>query len=406
MVRFISTAFHIYASLYETVPDFADTWAEILGDLARYRGTVADEGTESRKKWQKMSQVWYNSAADRNPSEGRLYYHLAILSRPEYIKQLFYFCRSLTSGSIFLSARETIITLFAHCSGTSTNQSRAFINHFMRTHFSLFRNDFSEAHQHAVDFLRSFKLPSAYPPGRWLEESTQIAIINIASLLDYGNWTPLRYTFEMRNHLSSLSTSVEGKEEELPDALRKPLLVGVPDLLDYKLKSDFLFGTLEIIRSSHRNLVLPHIHTVMTFLVSLVQAVAVTNKRFASGVIDLQLFFERVPWRSLCDFLNGSIFDMARKGVVEPFSRSNADQSRPLPEDYLLRGLIWTRNYFPSNWFETHMDMEDRLLDSVSTSKLRVERIIWLAHQLCFVRSTTHRRFHSTNAVPARLYDF
>ncbi|RPB22954.1 hypothetical protein L211DRAFT_884268, partial [Terfezia boudieri ATCC MYA-4762] len=37
---------------------------------------------------------------------------------------------------------------------------------------------------------------------------------------------------------------------------------------------------------------------------------------------------------------------------------------RPLPEDWTLRGLEFTRNYFPSGWIEeAKVDDEERLLE-------------------------------------------
>lgn len=385
MVRFISIAYRIYAALYKTVSQFSGTWAEVLGGLAKRRANIAGEDIEEHKYWQRKSQEWYTSAADRNPSEGRFYHHLATLSQPAHIKQLYYICRSLTSGTIFPSAREMIITQFSRGSESSADPRRAFLKHFTRTHFSLFRKDFSEAHQQALEFLRSLDVSSAYPPTRWLEESTQIAIINVASLLDYGNPTPLRYAFDFSNDRSRPSATGDGKAEGFPLTSGDPLIAGVSDLLGYRLKSELIFDTMETICSFNMGLGLPHFHVVMAFLFSLAKTLALTRRIFASGLVDLQLVLEQVPWGSLCEFLNGSIFNIPRKGHVHPFPLASSDPLRPLPEDYMLRGLIWTADYFPSNWFETHVDMDDRFLDSTSSSKLRVERIIWLAHQLCSV---------------------
>lgn len=39
------------ALLYETVPEFEDTWIECLGDLSRYRITIEDEDIRDRETW-------------------------------------------------------------------------------------------------------------------------------------------------------------------------------------------------------------------------------------------------------------------------------------------------------------------------------------------------------------------
>ena len=49
---------------------------------------------------------------DKSPTTGRLYHHLAILARPNYLQQLFNYSKSLSVPQPFLAARESIMTLF------------------------------------------------------------------------------------------------------------------------------------------------------------------------------------------------------------------------------------------------------------------------------------------------------
>ncbi|KAF8466894.1 hypothetical protein BDZ91DRAFT_657440, partial [Kalaharituber pfeilii] len=56
---------------------------------------------------------------------------------------------------------------------------------------------------------------------------------------------------------------------------------------------------------------------------------------------------------------------------------------RPLPEDWTLRGLEWTNNYFPQGWIEeAKVDDEEQLLELSSFVALRKQRILWLAYKL------------------------
>ena len=98
--------------LYETVPAFADTWVECLGDLGRYRIAVEDHDRRDRETWSGVSQYWYKKAADQNPKTGRLAHHLAILSKPFTIEQLSLYLRALTSITPFDSAKTSVLTLF------------------------------------------------------------------------------------------------------------------------------------------------------------------------------------------------------------------------------------------------------------------------------------------------------
>ncbi|KXJ85207.1 hypothetical protein Micbo1qcDRAFT_128412, partial [Microdochium bolleyi] len=112
MLTFIYLAYSMMALLYETVPAFEDTWIECLGGLSRYRMAIEDDDIRDREIWTAVSRHWYSKASDKAPSTGRLYHHLAILARPNALQQLFYYSKSLCVPSPFVSARESILTLF------------------------------------------------------------------------------------------------------------------------------------------------------------------------------------------------------------------------------------------------------------------------------------------------------
>ena len=112
MLAFIYIAYSMMALLYETVPTFEDTWIECLGDLGRYRMAIEDDEPRDRETWTNVARFWYNKAADKNPTVGRLYHHLAILARPYSLEQLSLYTRALTCVTPFESARESVMTLF------------------------------------------------------------------------------------------------------------------------------------------------------------------------------------------------------------------------------------------------------------------------------------------------------
>ncbi|OTA63177.1 hypothetical protein K449DRAFT_421966 [Hypoxylon sp. EC38] len=112
MLTFIYLAYSMMALLYETVPAFEDTWIECLGDLGRYRMAIEDDDIKDREIWTSVSRHWYSKASDKAPTTGRLYHHLAILARPNPLQQLYYYTKSLCAPIPFISARESIMTLF------------------------------------------------------------------------------------------------------------------------------------------------------------------------------------------------------------------------------------------------------------------------------------------------------
>lgn len=112
MLTFIYIAYSIMALLYETVPAFEDTWVECLGDLGRYRMAIEDDDIRDRETWTMVSRYWYSKASYKSPTTGRLYHHLAILARPNALQQLYYYTKSLCVPIPFMSARDSIMTLF------------------------------------------------------------------------------------------------------------------------------------------------------------------------------------------------------------------------------------------------------------------------------------------------------
>ena len=112
MLAFIYIAYSMMALLFETVPTFEDTWVECLGDLGRYRMAIEDDEPRDRETWSNVARFWYNKAADKSATVGRLYHHLAILARPYSLEQLSLYTRALTCVTPFENARGSVMTLF------------------------------------------------------------------------------------------------------------------------------------------------------------------------------------------------------------------------------------------------------------------------------------------------------
>ncbi|KAL5371330.1 hypothetical protein DPSP01_014338 [Paraphaeosphaeria sporulosa] len=131
--------------------------------------------------------------------------------------------------------------------------------------------------------------------------------------------------------------------------------------------------TLVLRRIGDQN-VLPHVHVLLAFL-----------STFAS-IKYVAHFNDRAPWTELVSFLNTLLKSEHRSERILPgpiFPADRAD-SLPLPEDYLIRGQIWSQWYFPEEWFKREHD-EDRSLELASTVKLRTERVLQLGYALATV---------------------
>jgi hypothetical protein len=56
---------------------------------------------------------------------------------------------------------------------------------------------------------------------------------------------------------------------------------------------------------------------------------------------------------------------------VFPVNGESSDEL-PLPEDYHMRGLSWSQNYFPKSWFQGQIDEDGKTLEMASTVKNRI----------------------------------
>ena len=124
--------------------------------------------------------------------------------------------------------------------------------------------------------------------------------------------------------------------------------------------------------------VLPFVHTTLAFLWSLAAFVP-WQFRYVEG---------DVPWSLIATFLN----TLGKVDIDEPRVTSDAfPQSksglRHLPEDFVMRGQLWSQCYYPANYFEEPLvEEEERDLDYHSTAATRAERCLWIGHHVSQVR--------------------
>ncbi|KAF8418948.1 hypothetical protein EV426DRAFT_299395 [Tirmania nivea] len=428
MLTFIYLAYSIMALLYETVPAFEDTWIECLGDLGRYRMAIEDDDIRDREVWTNVARSWYSKAADKRPTVGRLYHHIAILARPNVLQQLFFYCKSLTVGQPFASARESILSLFEPVlySKSTASRNQPVDVSFVTLHGIWFTHIDLDRFDGVLDEYLSLLDKHISKVGeKWTVQGCLVAVCNIAALYQYNSRSSkLRQAWkegtvpikeEDVDDLPALNIGeTTGNEYDslLPPLPREassehatPLLAitcgkaqsgynetkaavaaaikqeagdegsWVP--LEYAIKMSFsiLELVLERVDDSH---VLPHVHTWMVFLYH------ITNSAPAMRLIE-----QDFPFESLTSFLNSLIkaesgsLNKAESTIHFEFDEFPKRQRRPLPEDWTLRGLEFTRNYFPPGWIEeAKVDDEERLLELPSFLAARKQRILWLGYMI------------------------
>ncbi|KAJ8111228.1 hypothetical protein OPT61_g6133 [Boeremia exigua] len=401
MLAFIYLAYQMMALLYETVPAFEDTWIECLGDLGRYRMAIEDEDVRDRETWAGVARSWYNKAADKNPTVGRLYHHLAILARPNALQQLYYYTTSLNCVEPFPSARESIMTLFRpfiqddqpiHTAGLPIDTN------FTKSHALLFskltKPGYEEASQ---DFLSSLDNHIGRVTAKWKEQGVYIAVSNITAWFDYGaDLHILRQLFLLRAYHRK-KAGVQMEQQQTTTLSEQPRPTD-PKITEEQVqsqvdtlstdpaftKAQFLTHdtfALALRRIGDKN-VLPHVHIMLSFVSTL------ASVSYVSHLVD------QTPWAELVPFLNTLIKTENQKNpnpdintlLSQPVFPSDEDTKErdelPLPEDYLVRGLVWAQEYLPADWLGKGRDEEERYLELASTAKSRTERVLKLGYRL------------------------
>lgn len=404
MLAFIYIAYSMMALLYETVSTFEDTWIECLGDLGRYRMAIEDDEPKDREVWSNVARFWYNKAADKSPNVGRLYHHLAILARPYTLEQLSLYTRSLTCVTPFESAKGSVMTLFnpiLNGKESATRRSSSFETIFIRAHGILFTKgpaDSPERFNEAVMELEADELLDSCITNlaaRFKEIGVFAAVANIAALFEYGiakHGVPkpiLRLAFEAFENANQVKDAApQFGSPKSSDFQNNPQLAGF-DISNYEavlssspgpsmevvaLASKIAFGTLSIsLRRPHDPNVHPLVHVYLVFLRTLVSV------KQAMKCIETY-----VPWIGICSFLNSlSIPSRSADPSLrsKDFPEPEEGPGRPLPEDFVMRGQLYSQWYFPENWFASAMiDDDERALDLPSMTWARADRLFWLGH--------------------------
>ncbi|KAF1357737.1 hypothetical protein EJ07DRAFT_127523 [Lizonia empirigonia] len=400
MLAFIYLSYQMMALLYETVPAFEETWIECLGDLGRYRMAIEDEDIRDRETWANVARSWYTKAADRNPPVGRLYHHLAILARPNALQQLYYYSRSLNSVEPFPSARDSIMTLFDPILGRGppTVSSALPIDvNFIKAHACTFEKDPTDKFEIAQrEYVGQLDNHIGRVTAKWKEQGVYTAVTNIASWFDYGyNDNILRQLFLLRAaQRKNPGYMVEERGlTSAPDPdLQKPRVPEVEMPLRISaLQADLTFQRATILTNNTFALVLrrigdknvlPHVHVMLSVISTFASVEYVVH------------FLETFPWIEIAAFLNTLIKTETQQNqgidintsICKPVFPTDKEAQTlddlPLPEDYLIRGLIWTEEHLPEGWFRREHDEEDRYLELASTAKRRTERVLRLGHHL------------------------
>jgi len=389
MVNYIMIAYQMLALLFETVPTFEVVWTECLGDLARYRMAIENKDIRDREVWTGVAHYWYLKASEKQPDVGRLYHHLGILARPRALQQVYYYTKSLTCVQPFQNAKESIKTIFDPALGR-TQQQPSYATELdelvVKVHAIMFNKTSVESADAARDTLLSHLAPQiAYAGPKWREYGVFVAVTNISAWFSYGlEPDPLRQLLLCKPNVSSPRTHCyrTTKADMIQDEnLAKIVQVVSSPRIWFTAAITLTFDVFRVSlgRIQDPN-VLPHVHLMLIFLLTLCR----TCLRLDCMSIFSSLTMA-APWKELATFLNkqterdGLNSRTLQAGIKQQFLQPERGDVQPLPEDHLVRGLIWCKDYFPLQWFSRDEDEESRMVERPSTHSVRSERVLWAA---------------------------
>ncbi|EKJ74774.1 hypothetical protein FPSE_05109 [Fusarium pseudograminearum CS3096] len=330
MLTFLYLAYSMMALLYETVPAFEDTWIECLGDLGRYRMAIEDDDIRDREVW----------------------------------TGLYFYTKSLCVPIPFSSARESIMTLFDPVLSNSPSRLAPVDAAFVRVHGILFsKKSWDQLDDSMASFDELLDDHIARTAKRWLESGYYIGISMACSLLGYGA------------EFNVLMRAMSKKPEETDVPMDGSTISEATPDETFSLALKFATNTISIVLSRWGDTnTLPFVHTMMVFMNYMT--------RYPAAISHLE---EKYPWK-LTSFMLNSLLASCEPGyeVKDEFQLWEKDQHpRPLPEDFAMRGLLYSEDYFPNGWFQSDkVDEDEKYFELPSMSEQRKDRIISLGHKL------------------------
>ncbi|KAE8150724.1 hypothetical protein BDV25DRAFT_153919 [Aspergillus avenaceus] len=419
MLTFIYLAYSMLTLLLETVPEFEDTWIECLGDLSRYGVVIEERGLLDHDIWAGIARYWYNKAVDQNPDVGRIQHHLGVLARPDLVQQLFYYTKSLVSVRPFPRTKVSILRFFSPLlQGPRVISYPHVTTAFVSAHGYLFtQNPAVFFVKSADEFLTSLH---KYVPRLGVSfrmQGIHLSSTNFAAMLEYGE-TDALLSAEFHQLAAQPPRPIDDVYASAADqwgAVTDPntivtefLALGAqknPSQLVYG--SCLSFETLSILLDHLGNMnMFPAIHISLAFLWCL--SFTTSGMKCAEAV---------VPWTRIVAFLNtiiqhnfllkmveGWLDNLAEMefNVIEGIDFPRSDETKWLPEDFFIRGQVWSHAYYPPSFFDNcPSEEEGRNVERESLSVSRIYRCLWLGVRLAkfnrwWTYDPTSRRFSVT----------
>ncbi|CAP79488.1 Pc19g00720 [Penicillium rubens Wisconsin 54-1255] len=284
---------------------------------------------------------------------------------PTLFKSLSYLTKAFVSVQPLCHSWATIDIFFDHWKGFTFQRDMA--AHFVIAHRLLLENCSGERLKALTnDFLSLFPMHIQRSTSRNQHE-VYIMSCNIASVLGYG--TPV---YPQVADLFSKKQSSGAANESAP-AMETEYLKLNQAFQAIRLTFQTLFVLL---RYSNFPNAIPGIHISLAFL---------WRVSFHRSV--MESLEATVPWQAVAGFLN-SLFShntVFSRIQDEKFPIGEYETAPQLPEDFLIRGQVWSQFYYPNNFFKDTSGYSISIDEMDSEEVVRRHRCLWLGVQIAKV---------------------
>lgn len=357
-------------------------------------------------------------ASDRHPAIGRLYHHLGILERPS-LRKLCFYAKSLTCVISFPNAGDSMLTLcgpIVQDDQTIQSSMQTAEARIVTFHALIFTGKNTEVIPYVASTALDLLLENPY---KLRELGTYLGITNTAALFEFGSPSSIlsqHYTTAINLAMQSSRPSSIALPGHNTNTIPVPVMTTETTSLFLDASKKFWLNTFILVLQNYSSVTalrdsLAYIHVTLVC----VHSIHSLRTRLLAGqksyTFDSPLDLGELPWNHLAVYLNtvahcagisARLLEYARQGnFLVPESK---EEKKPLPEDSLIRGLIWVQFYFRPGWFEGQSEDDGRNIEGPTTHQSRMERVLWLGLYLAFHTEYLHydanrRVFSATPAV-------
>ncbi|KKZ59959.1 hypothetical protein EMCG_05227 [[Emmonsia] crescens] len=395
MIEFIHHAYNMMILLMETVPRFENIWAEVLGDLSRYRMSIETWSVDEKNVWARIAKYWYERALDYDYGIGRLHHRLGLIAKPNLSRQLFCYSKSLVSIEPYgysttsvQPAFKTALTTIGHASAP-LNTTLPLSPFFVSAHAIVFcGGPIVTFVLYAKEFLTFLDTEISRLGTNFLESGICLANSNVAAMLQYGDEDGILRKIFIGSQTLSLSledrmlcakqywanSSTETSRMPLQDGISSNATLLSTSVQKLSYSTYLTFQTLScVLLHAHNIHTAPFVNLCLAFIWSL--ALVPDSMAYIEG---------EIPWGKIASYLNtlprGSISESRLESANFPICEDEYIQQ--FPEDFEIRGQIWSHFIYPHDFFKGARVDEERVWEFPSIGNARTERCLWYGYRL------------------------